>query len=804
MKPVKIGNIRKNTVALKIAGIYGVIGVLWIFFSDELAVLLSPSSEILTRVSMAKGWAYVLVTAFLLYFLVRSSLGTIERSEDALRLSQEKYRSLVQGAGSIILQLDHEGTIVFANDFACDFFGYDCETLIGRPFRGTVVPASNGSGTEPGCMTEGVLAHPEQTLCMQTECLRTDGRRVRVAWTSKAVPGVRNGETEILCIGNDISQSKEMEDRLRESEQRLSLILDSANDGYFDWNVATGEAWLSPRYYTMLGYEPGEFPANIESFIKLLHPESAEQLDRMTQQLMRSEENRFDAEYLMEKKTGEWVWVHSRGRIVERDAEGNTTRFVGVHVDITESKKAEETLKRFELLATHSRDIMFFVEADTGKILEANHAAAQAYGYSHEELLSLNISDLRTPDSLGPLPDQLAEADELGVLFETMHRRKDGSVFPVEVNSRGAIIGGVHILSSVVRNISRRKAADAALRRWADAFMHCAHGIALGSPETEKIVICNPAFARLLGRSVEEVNGSHVLSTYHPEEHAAVARFIEEANRTGFARFESRVLLPDGNVVPVQIDLVGVKDENGNLLYRVATVQDITERKIAMDALRDSLEEKVALLNEVHHRVKNNLQVVMSLLSLQETHTSNPAAAAVLQDIRHRVHSMSLLHETLYRSGNLARINFAAYTEELCRRLHLSFGARAMRIRLVNRVEKIGIPLEQSVPCGLIINELLSNALKHAFPDGREGQVEVDLGFREEGILALCVRDDGAGLPPGFDVEGRSTLGLRLVARLASQLGGRLTVDRSGSAGTSFCVVFPAPENLRMEMEKES
>jgi two-component sensor histidine kinase len=213
------------------------------------------------------------------------------------------------------------------------------------------------------------------------------------------------------------------------------------------------------------------------------------------------------------------------------------------------------------------------------------------------------------------------------------------------------------------------------------------------------------------------------------------------------------------------------------------------------------LEEKVVLLKEVHHRVKNNLQIVASLLNLQVSRVNNPEVINVLQDTRNRVRSMALLHEALYRAGNLARINFAAYVDELCIQLLRSFGSAAARVRVVNRVARTGLPLEQAVPCGLIINELVTNALKHGFPGERSGRITVELGPGGGRQLLLRISDDGVGLSPGMDLAGASTLGLRLVSSLASQLGGQLETGMPGEAGAAFSVVFPVSKAALPEGE---
>ena len=154
---------------------------------------------------------------------------------------------------------------------------------------------------------------------------------------------------------------------------------------------------------------------------------------------------------------------------------------------------------------------------------------------------------------------------------------------------------------------------------------------------------------------------------------------------------------------------------------------------------------------------------------------------------------MALIHETLYRSENLAQVNFPVYIDNLCDHLSRAFGVDPGRIELVNHVARAGLELDEAVPCGLIINELISNALKHAFPDGRAGQVTLELQTEPGGFRTLRVADNGVGLPAGLDLRHTDSLGLQLVSNLADQLGGALEVERTG--GTAFRLTFPAPAN---------
>jgi two-component sensor histidine kinase/PAS domain-containing protein len=216
--------------------------------------------------------------------------------------------------------------------------------------------------------------------------------------------------------------------------------------------------------------------------------------------------------------------------------------------------------------------------------------------------------------------------------------------------------------------------------------------------------------------------------------------------------------------------------------------QDVTERKRGQDAIRASLEEKTVLLKEVHHRVKNNLQIVISLLNLQAVRTKNPMALDTLQETGNRVRSMALLHETLYRSESLGRVNFANYIESICDHLFRSYGPKAARVRLEPHLEEVSIDLDQAVSCGLIINELVSNALKHAFPEGRAGRITVELHKLPQEQAVLTVADDGVGMPPQLNVRQTGTLGHQLVFMLVEKLRGTVEVTRDH--GTAFRIVF--------------
>lgn len=218
---------------------------------------------------------------------------------------------------------------------------------------------------------------------------------------------------------------------------------------------------------------------------------------------------------------------------------------------------------------------------------------------------------------------------------------------------------------------------------------------------------------------------------------------------------------------------------------------ELEERKRAQDALRSSLQEKDALLKEVHHRVKNNMQVVSSLLNLQLDFLPDAQARPFIVDTQSRIAAMALVHEKLYQSDDLAWVDFADYLRELTENLAASFSPSASEIRFTLEADEIRLAIDAAIPCGLIINELVSNAYKHAFPDGRTGAVNVVLKRRSPGFIVMRVADTGRGIPLGLDLRRTESLGMQLVFTLAQQIQGEIEIKSSPGEGTVFELTVP-------------
>ncbi len=460
-----------------------------------------------------------------------------------------------------------------------------------------------------------------------------------------------------------------------------------------------------------------------------------------------------------------------------------------------------ESEQRFRQLFDVTPIPLCFVSRD-GSLIRSNARFGQTFGYSDEEAsIVMNWAQLAYPDpeyrhwAVRTWETAVQNARDGNKDIEPIEYRvtcKDGRVLTVVAS--GTILGEDFLATFF--DITARKQAEEALVLERNKFRQFLDSLPVGiyiASNHYEIEYVNPVmqteFGPAEGRKCHDYfhDSSEACSWCKNRQVGAgnTVRwewFGEKTGRT-YDRIATPVYNADGSISKLEVFI------------------DITARKEAEQALRGSLEEKVALLKEVHHRVKNNLQVVASLLGLQATRSVNQQVVDVLQDTRNRVRSMAMLHEALYRSENLARINFAGYIKDLCGQLLLSYGPVAARVRLENHVARIALPLEHAVPCGLIASELVSNALKHGFPGERTGMIVVRLE-PVDGHIILSVSDDGVGLLPGWDPSSTTTLGLQLISRLAGQLGGEMELLPSHGQGTAFRVVFPIPENTLLEGEQ--
>ena len=301
------------------------------------------------------------------------------------------------------------------------------------------------------------------------------------------------------------------------------------------------------------------------------------------------------------------------------------------------------------------------------------------------------------------------------------------------------------------------------------------------------IDVNNTAYTRL-GYTKEEMLSLNISKLDHPAFAPRVPERVAQIRNHGVAVFESAHMRKDGTAMPVEVNSCLLNYEGRQVHFSV--IRDITERKLAEERIMAALKEKEILLKEIHHRVKNNLQVVASMLHLQAGYIKDREARTLFEESQKRVESMAILHEKLYKAEDLARIDFREYVVDLSGNLMALNADKPGQIEMKLDIEGVILDVNNSIPCGLIINELVSNALAHAFPDGRKGEINISMNSSNDTRIRLSVTDNGTGFPEELDFRNTASLGMQLVNSLVSQLEGTIELDRS--EGTAFRIEFQA------------
>jgi PAS domain S-box-containing protein len=413
-----------------------------------------------------------------------------------------------------------------------------------------------------------------------------------------------------------------------------------------------------------------------------------------------------------------------------------------------------------------------------GWILFPNQLAEKLFGYPPGELAGLPLSALIPESLLEEISHLLAKPPELITNRLLTGQKKDRSEFQMEMSFNHFEMEAKPFLFAIVRDTSSRFKAEAKFR----GLLESAPDGIIVVGKRGQITIANTQVEKMFGYSRHELIGQSI-EILVPERYHGT-HIHDRESYTAHPRTRpmgaGRYLTgrkKDGTEFPVEISLSPMETEQGILITSI--IRDITDRRQAEEQIKASLREKEVLLKEIHHRVKNNLQVTSSLLKLQSTFIEDPQAREMFADSQNRIRSMALVHEKLYRSSDLSRINFSEYVESLAALLFRSYGVNSNLIKLQLSGENVFLSIENAVPCGLILNELLSNCLKHAFPNGRGGEIRVQIGHTPERLI-LNVADNGIGLPKDLNIETTETLGLQLVRTLTRQLSGELQVQCDG------------------------
>jgi len=441
---------------------------------------------------------------------------------------------------------------------------------------------------------------------------------------------------------------------------------------------------------------------------------------------------------------------------------------------------------------------LLVVATPEGIIQTVNKTICDLLGYRSEELVGQSMDRLiydEITHSESSNSNELVKNDSI-INLEKYYIAKDGKKIPVLLSmsnmydNEGNNLGVVY----VARDITERKSADEALKSSLSLLNATLESTADGILVVDRnghITRWNQKFADMwqipedvLSSNSDEQALNHVLNQMvNPEAFLAKVR---ELYGQPEASSIDQLYLTGGRIFErySQPQRIGKY-----ILGRVWSFRDITEQRRSEDKIRKSLDEKEVLLKEIHHRVKNNMQIVSSLLDHQTQHIKDKNVIEIFTESQNRIASMALVHEKLYQSKDLAKIDFYDYINDLVANLFQSYVENSGKIKLNMKIENIQLDIDLAIPCGLIINELVTNSLKYAFPDGRNGEIKIVFRKTDENMLELAISDNGIGIPLDLDFRKTGSLGLHLVTILAeNQLHGKINLYRN--EGTEFRIEF--------------
>ena len=591
----------------------------------------------------------------------------------------------------------------------------------------------------------------------------------------------------------DITEWKQSEARLKHSEEKYRDLFENANDviciidsdlKYKDVNKKTEE---------MLGYTRDEM-LNMTVFDII----PAEQIP-----ISEIEFNKLIKEGSYEKFVGKARTKD--GRLIDVEVSSSAIKdgdkIIGsrdIIRDITERMLIEEALRereeQYRNIIEYSNDMIWILDPE-GNFQFFNKRSEEMSGHRLEDWKAKSFIPLIIEDDL-PNAIEVFHKTMSGQpqQYEVSIKKIDGSILILSVNtapiySKGNVVGSV----SFGRDITQRKRAEEELRkrdRQQKAILNNIPDMAWLKDKESRYIAANEAFAASCGVSPEELVGKTDLDLWPKdlaEKYRDDDRDVMESGKQ--KQLEEPLTNIEGKKTWVETIKTPIYNDEGEVIGTTGIAHDITVRKKAEEQIEKSLREKEVLLREVYHRVKNNMQIITSLLRLQSRYIKEEEYREMFKESQSRIKSMSLVHEKLYQSKNLARIDFKEYVGDMVKDLFQSYGANKGNIALNIDVKKTSLGIDSAIPCGLIINELVTNSLKYAFPEGRKGEIKISLRSPYKKAIELVVADNGIGIPEDVDFKRTKSLGLHLVTMLAeNQLHGDIKLNRS--KGTEFIIKF--------------
>ncbi|WP_440948694.1 PAS domain S-box protein [Methanosarcina sp. T3] len=747
--------------------------------------------------------------------------GKWEQIENSRRMkrAEDKIQTLaniVESSDDAIITESLNGIITSWNRGAEQIYGYSAKEILGKPI----------SVLEPPMLVEEtkelneLIRQEDKIHHYETLRVRKDGKIINVSMAISPIFDASEKLIATLVIARDITRNKKAEEELQKSEERYRIVTEQTGQVIYDYDMRTDKCTWTGAIEEVTGYGFEEFQKlGKDVWIENIKPLNTNCEDENSRSMRRTG-NKFKEELMFRRKDGTCIYIENRG-VCLTNPEGHPYEAIGVMKDITGARLAKTQLQkseeRYRIATERTGQIVFDFNLKTFELRLAG-AIREVTGYDPEELENSDKSVLIEyvhPEDRSGLLNALRKSFEENknnqaeqkFQVEFGLRKRDGNYIYAEgrgiwlTDSKGEIYRAIGVIKNITDRILAIRKVEESEKKYR-SFIQNFHGIIYQADENFVPVFLHGAVEELTGYKTEEFKSRIKWENLiYPDDLPLVLKEEEKIKNSpsaDYGELEYRIKHRDGRIRWVNEIYQKTQGNDEKPGFYQSTIYDVTEKKEAEKFVTNI---EIARKKEIHHRIKNNLQVISSLLDLQAEKFRDKEVLEAFRESQDRVVSMSLIHEELYKGGGADTLNFPEYIRKLTENLFRTYSLRSKNVRLCMELEENAFfNMDTAVPLGIIVNELVSNSLKYAFTDKQDGEIRIRLCRGEKNdemnrsLFSLVISDNGKGMPENIELESVESLGLQLVNILVDQLEGEIELKRDH--GTEFGITFEAAEEI--------